>query len=506
MKKEEKKQSSLKIKKLKNNSYNAVMIVVVLAIVIVVNLMANKLPAKYTKWDATGSDVYGITKETEKFIQKLEQDVTIYYIVQSGKEVVEIQTVLDKYADESSHIKVENIDPSLHPTFTSKYEADSSAVMIVESGERYKILTSSDIMSDNSAEYYNGTADEYKAEFTGENAITSAIQYVTTDDLPKMYVLQEHQELGLDDTAKGYVEDSNVQLEDLSLIKQEKVPEDCDCLLIASPKIDISSDEKDKILDYLKNGGNAIFILDYMEKETPNLDEVLKYYSLKIQKGIAVEGDNTRYMTYPYYLIPEIATSDITESVKENNQTIVVPNAQGIKTLDKARDTLTIKDILTTSNKSYLKSDPANVTSLEQDMSDATGPFSIAAIVTESEESANDDAEDEDEAIESEITGEDTDSDETEYKTKLAVFTSYAMVDGDINSQLGNSNLSVFLDTVGWMCEYQDSIIIPGKQLTDGYLTVPSADAVNWSVVYIFVIPIAFLAVGIVVCVRRRRK
>ena len=506
MKKEEKKQSSLKVKKLKNNSYNAVMIVVVLAIVIIVNLIADKLPAKYTKWDATGSDVYGITDETVKFIHKLEQDVTIYYIVKSGSEVVEIQTVLDKYADESSHIKVENVDPSLHPAFVSKYEADSSAIMIVESGERYKILSSEDIMSDNSEEYYYGTVDEYKVEFTGENAITSAIQYVTTEDLPKMYVLQEHQELGLDDTAKGYVEDSNVQLEDLSLIKQEKVPEDCDCLLIASPKIDISSDEKDKILDYLKNGGNAIFILDYMEKETPNLDEVLKYYSLQLQKGIVVENDNGYYMSYPYYLIPEVASSDITTSVKENNQTMVVPNAQGIKTLEDARDTVTIKDVLTTSNKSYLKSDPANATSLEQDMSDATGSFSIATIVTESEESDKADSEDEDDAIASEITGEDISSEETEYKTKLAVFTSYAIVDSSINSQLGNANLSVFLDAVGWMCEYEDSIIIPGKQLTDGYLTISSADAIKWSVLYIFIIPIAFIAIGIVVCIRRRIK
>lgn len=502
MKKEERKQSSLKSKKLKNNSYNVVMIVIVLAIVIVVNLIVAKLPAKYTKWDATGSDVYGITNETKKFIQKLEEDVNIYYIVQSGNEMVELQTVLDKYSDESSHIKVENVDPSLHPTFTQQYEADSSAVLIVESGERFKILTSEDIITSNTEDYYNGYADELTSEFTGENAITSAIQFVTTEDLPKMYVLQEHQELGLDDTAKGYVEDSNVQLEDLSLIKEETVPEDCDCLLISSPQIDISSDEKDKILEYLKNGGSAIFILDYMEKETPNLDEVLEYYSLQIQKGIAIEGDNSAYMSYPYYLIPQIATSDITSTVKENNQTMVVPNAQGIKTLDDARETLTITDVLTTSAKSYLKADPANTTTLEQDMEDATGPFAIGTIVTETEES-EDDAETEDEAIESEITGED---DTTEYKTKLAVFTSYAIVDSTINSQIGNANLSVFLDAVGWMCEYEDTIIIPGKQFADGYLTVPSADAVNWSIVYVIVIPIAFLAAGIVVCVRRRRK
>lgn len=507
MKKENNKKSSLKSKKLKNNSYSAVMIVIVLGIVIAMNLLVSRLPAKYIKWDATNSNVYGITDETIKFIKKLQQDVNIYYLVKSGSEVVEIQTVLEKYADETSHIKVENIDPSLHPTFTDKYDADSSAVLIVESGKRYKVLTSSDIMSDNSEEYYNGEADEYVAEFTGESAITSAIQYVTTDNLPKMYVLQEHKEVSLDDTIKGYIEDTNVQTEDLSLIKEDAVPKDCDCLLISTPQIDISSDEKDKILDYLKNGGNAIFVLGYVKEDMPNLDEVLKYYSLQLQKGVIFEGDSNRYMTYPYYIIPEIATSDVTTSVKDNNQTVVLDSAQGIKALDDKRDTVTVTDVLTTSEKAYIKENPSDTANLEKEMSDQSGPFTVGAIVTESEESTIDDTESEEDKLADEVTGEDTSSDdETEYKTKLAVFTSYAMLDSNINSQIGNSNLSVLLDTVGWMCQYQDSIIIPGKQLSDGYLTIPSGEAINWSIVYMGIIPGIFLVTGIVICIRRGKK
>lgn len=505
MKKEEKKQSSLRSKKLKSNTYNAVMIVVILSIVIVVNLLASKLPAKYIKWDVTDTGIYGITDETIKFLEKLESDVTIYYIAQSGNEDIRVQTVLEKYENESSHIKVENIDPSLHPTFTNKYEADSTAALIVESGERYKVLSSTDMFTNNYAEYYSGAADEYQEEFTGEGAITSAIQFVTTDDLPKMYILQEHQELGLDDTAKDAVEDNNIQVEELSLVKNDKVPEDCDALLIASPQIDLSSDEKDKILDYLKNGGNAIFIFDYAQKEMPNFDEVLKYYSLKLKKGVIFEGDNGYYTGEPYYIIPEVATLDITTSIKENNQSAVFISAQGVEMLEDARDTLTITDVLTTSSKAYMKADPVNSSSITQDMSDPTGPFSVGTIVTETEESAKDDTEDE--ALESETTGEDTSSDEnTNYKTKLAVFTSYALVDSGTNSQLGNSNLSIFLDTVGWMCEYENSIIIPGKLLTSEYLTIPAADVTNWSVVYIGVIPVAFLAAGIIICVRRRNK
>lgn len=502
MKKEEKKQSSLKTKKLQNNSYHAVMIAIVFAIVIIVNLVASKLPAKYTKLDATGSDVYGITKETKQFIQKLEQDVNVYYLVSSGKESVEIETVLDKYAEDSSHIKVEKVDPSLHPTFTEKYNTDTSSCIIVESGERFKVLTDEDIFTSNTEEYYNGMAEELIAEFTGENAITSAIQYVTTENLPKMYILQEHQELGLDDTTKGYVEDSNIRMEDLSLIKNETVPEDCDCLLITSPQIDISADEKDKILDYLKKGGNAIFILDYTGTEMPNLDEVLKYYSLELQKGMIVEGDGGSYYGQANYVIPDVVTSDVTKTVKDKNQTLILPFVQGIKTLDNARDTLTITDVLKTSSKSYLK-EGTNLSSITREMSDASGPFSIGTIVGEKEESKEEETSETDSTEES--TEEDT-AEEEEFKTKLAVFTSYSLVDSGVNSKVGNANLSVFLDTVGWMCEYEGSIIIPGKQLADGYMTVPSNAAVRWSAVYVFAIPITLLAVGIVVCVRRRRK
>ena len=53
----------------------------------------------------------------------LTQDVTIYYLAQTGNEDQIISKLLDKYAAQSSHITWELKDPAVYPTFAAQYGA-----------------------------------------------------------------------------------------------------------------------------------------------------------------------------------------------------------------------------------------------------------------------------------------------------------------------------------------------------------------------------------------------
>ena len=82
----------------------------------------------------------------------------------------------------------------------------------------------------------------------------------------------------------------NIDTDELTLYSEDKVPSDCDILLINGATKDISKEEKNKILAYMKKGGNAVINLQYGTKDTPNLRALLKYYGLNEQIGMRNTG------------------------------------------------------------------------------------------------------------------------------------------------------------------------------------------------------------------------
>ena len=93
----------------------------VLAILIVVNILASALPTTLTKYDISSSKLYSITSNTKVVVNALEQDVTIYWVVQSGKEDQVIENLLGKYESLFDHIEVVKKNPDVFHTFTAQY-------------------------------------------------------------------------------------------------------------------------------------------------------------------------------------------------------------------------------------------------------------------------------------------------------------------------------------------------------------------------------------------------
>ena len=138
---------SINKKYLKNGSYSSIMIVVFIAIIIVINMIVGNLPSKYTQWDISSEKLYTIGDETKAMLKALDKDVTIYQIAQSGNEDETISNLLQRYSDESNHIKVEQKDPVVNPKFVSEYTSDnlSSNSLIVVCGDRNKVVNYNNI-------------------------------------------------------------------------------------------------------------------------------------------------------------------------------------------------------------------------------------------------------------------------------------------------------------------------------------------------------------------------
>lgn len=480
IKKESKEKMPLNKKYLRNGSYSTLLIVIFVAIVVVINMIVGKLPSKYTQIDISDQQLYSIGDETKKVLNNLDKDVTVYQIAQSGSEDETISNLLQKYADESKHVKVELKDPVVSPKFVSEYTSDqvSSNSLIVVCGDRNKVVNYND-MYESTMDY--NTYNYQTTGFDGEGQITSAIAYVTTENLPVLYTLEGHGEKELDSTIKEDIEKANMEVKTLNLISEGSVPDDAACLLIDSPSSDISEDEKTALLDYLENGGKAMVFSDYTESTLSNFAAVLENYGVKAADGIVFEGDNQHYgMQMPYYLLPTVNSTDASSETASSGYYIIMPYAQGIQKLDDVRDTVTVEDILTTSDSAYSKTNLQSET-LEKEEGDVEGPFALGVSIKEDVGDGK--------------------------KTQIIYYSSSYIMDSQMNQLVSGGNEKLVTESLNSMVSTEETttVSIPSKSLEVSYLTISDYDASFWKICTIGLIPGIFLVAGFVIWFKRRK-
>ncbi|MCD8346795.1 MAG: Gldg family protein [Lachnospiraceae bacterium] len=542
------------LRQLKHGSYSIALSVIVIVAVIMINMIVGQIPSQYTQIDLSGLQLSVLTDTSKELVEGLTEDVTIYYILEDGNRDSYVSMLLNRYADLSSHITVVEKDPVLYPQFTSQYtdETLTDNSVIIVCGDNSKVVSYDD-MYETEFSYY--TYSSTTTGFDAEGLITSAIASLISDDVPKLYTLTGHNELELTDSLVTSIEKENIEIEELSLLTSDGVPEDADCLMILSPTTDISSSEAQMILNYLRRGGSAIIITDYTTEELPNLATVLAYYGTELVDGIVFEGNaNYYYSQYLYYLLPDINSTDVSSDLAESGSYVMAVSAQGIETTEDARDTLTIDSVLTTSSSAYSKTDVQNMTTYSQESDDISGPFDLGVIVTETvelteellEDTASVDSdldldtwldsieieteletETEEETEESEeseeaeeataaadeedVTEEETETETEEEETdtaetRLAVFTSSALVNDSVNQAVSGGNYQLIVNTVSWACNQENSVSVPSKSTVVDYLTLSSASVSFWGMVTTILLPAIILIMGLGVWLSRRKR
>ena len=443
---------------LKGGTYSIVLTTIVLAILIVVNIFAQALPSSVTQYDISSTKLYSITSNTKVVVNALEEDVTIYWVVQNGKEDDVIEKLLDKYDTLSDHIKIKKKNPDIYPTFTKKYTSDEVAnnSLIVECGDRNRYIAYSDIYvtSENAYSGYSGTTS-----FDGEGAITSAIDYVVNSEQPKMYILNGHGEA------------------EISLLTTNEVPDDADFVLINAPSSDISEEEKNILENYFDNGGKLLVMAGPVESgDLPNLYGLLSDYGVKSDNGVVVDTDHDHYaFQAPYILMPTIESSDITDSLLDENYYAIVPIARGLEVGNTDKD-VNVTSLLTTSDEAYSKVAGYNLTTYDKEDGDTDGPFTLGVDITQDENDG-----------------------------QMIWYASSYLVDDTYNSYSSGANLDLVMNSISSLVGQRDAVSIRSKSLQYNYLTISDSTSSILKLVMIGVFPIVYLAVGIAIVVKRRR-
>ena len=461
--------------------YSVAAAAIVVFLAVVANILVNALPASVTQLDTTAGTLYTLSQETEDILDGLEQDVTIYWIVQSGQEDETLGTLLDRYAARSNYVTLETIDPDVSPNFLQEYVSGTvyNNSLIVESGDRNTYVSYEDIY-----EYsYSSDYSSYDVSFAGESSLTSAIDYVLSDTLPKLYTLTGHGEDDLSTSFQSAVEQQNIEVADLSLLTEESVPEDADCLLINGPDSDLSQDEVEAIQAYLDTGGDLIVLTDPAQdgQDLTNLEALMGEYGMTANDGVVIEGDTANYaLGSPFYLLPNLESHSITSPLQEGGYYILLALAQGITVEESPRDGLTVESLLTTSDAAYSKIAGYSMETYSKEEGDIDGPFSLAAIATDTLEDGS--------------------------ESHVIWVGSTSLLDDQYNQQVSGANQDFFLNCVGWTCEGEEGVSIHAKQITTEYLTMSASTASMLTLLLVAVLPAGYLLFGLRIWIRRKHQ
>ncbi|MBR5221046.1 MAG: GldG family protein [Clostridia bacterium] len=485
------KQNNLKTTKM--GAYSAFLTLVVIAFVIVVNLMVGELPTTVTKFDTSSLKLYTLTNSTIDIVEGLTEDVTMYYIAQNGTEDINIEEMLNRYSSYSNRIKVRKIDPTSNPGFSEKYTDDlSNNSVIVESAKRSSVVTNEEIYTKQYTEediynyYMTGMEPSGTTYFNGEGALTTAIDYVTAEDLPVLYIVTGHGEAIVSETVLADAKAENILTEELALLTVTEIPADAGAVMINAPTSDISETERDVLLTYLDLGGKMILVTDYesfSDAKMPNLAAVAKAWGLQAQSGLLMEGNANNFMQYPFYLLPNVnAESDVAMNLNSTNITTILPFAHGISKV--AETDKFVEGVLTTSADAFVIADlEARINEFvdsetpekayEKQDGDAAGTFFVAA------------------------SAEDT----TTGGKLLWVSSSFF-----ISDEFYSYNGELFMSALTMLCEKSSSISILGKAMQIQSLAVSSAAVAFWGAVLILLLPVGTVVLGLAIWNRRRKR
>ena len=171
-----------------------------------------------------------------------------------------------------------------------------------------------------------------------------------------------------------------------------------------------------------------------------------------------------------------------------SNQMVLLLNSPGMEKTDTDNDNLTVTPFMQTSDSGYA------VTENDQ----TQGQYILGAVSTNaiSADSSDSDSEDED---------DESDATDTDTKTaRLTVLASASMISSDITDQLTTlDNLTLFVNSVTENFDNVNNVAIEAKSLSTETNTPMHAGA--FSILVIFIIPLAILILGFVIWMRRRK-
>ena len=480
----------IKKKWLIDSSKTILLVIIIIAFFIGITVLMQKL--NLTPIDLTEDKLFTLTKESKEQVKNIDKDINIYFVGYSDE-----NSTLDlakQYTKANDKIKVEAVTSENRPDLVQKYgiETDSEGI-IIESGNQYKVLSSSDL--------YTYDSITYESINVAEEKLTAGIKSVSVDELPKVYFLKGYGSFSLTSGMQYlnmYLENEVNEVKTLDILAEGKVPDDCNTLVITTPEKDFDDVATNAIIEYINKGGNILWLNAAMAQnnELTNVNKILALYGIKpFEVGIIRETDLSKMVSdSPDLIMPEIQNADVTNKLYDSDGVIFV-NATKINVgSDEELETLktTKTELIKTSEKAYFRTNFENSSNEVQQGEEQTA-FLVGA------------------QFNKKITEADEETGEKEITSKLIIYGENFFISDFQLTQTTQTPMVVYkknkdlvLNSIAYLSDREEDITVRKSTGSITYTATEQENRIIFAIITI--VPLLIIIVGIVVWIKRKRK
>ena len=524
--KKPKKVKAKKPKKLKNQallrkgSFSVAITAAVLAGIIILNVLVSALSKRFVlEFDMSAEKENSMSEENIDYLKNLDAEVQItvcatpedyeggymsYYAqnlygVTSDATDYYKQTIklLDKYPAYNDKISLRYIDTqdSQFTEISSKYSNEKLSygdiiVSCTKNGsERYKIVGFKDVY--NLSEDSTYAAYGYTTSTVGgnnvETAVTSAIAYVTSNKTKKAALITGHSKNDYTADYQTLLKENNYEITVISDSMIGSISDEYDAVIIAAPTADFLGAELDALSAFLENDGKLgkglIFFADASAPYLTNLYDFLEQWGIAVGEGILFETNSQNYMPDDPMTMGTYPTSSDNDITSGMNLCITGYNVP-ITAAFESEGNITVTSLMSTPES--VVAAPVGTTASWTGADDYTKQSYSSVIQAEMS---------------------DYDDDNNEISSYVLAFSSIEFIQSEYNEQSAVANKNITLAAAERAVGAENTgISFISKTITNESYSdsVTDSSAGIIRILFMFILPIACIALGIYIFIRRK--
>ena len=383
---------------------NAANTILQLVLLIVIFLQINYLGTKfYHRSDLTPEDIHSLSLETQDYLRQIDPKNPVRIFVtllpkpneaQEDQRVrSQVKKILREYAyhanrDGRTRLTVEHIDiyrdSARARELANQYNLTEGDNILIASNDRIRLIPAAHLKTP------SDTVQPQPLQFRGEKLFTSAILHVIQQESDKVYILQGHGELLLDQAdptrgmteASAFLQQRNITPEPLNLEVTGRIPKDAKLLIIASPQYSYTEEEIILLKDYLdKDNGRLLVLLDPYVKH--GLDDIFREWGINVEDKLVVEPAETKSISERgTTLIRQFSEHPVTRNLGVNHiPALFGPSRPVTPDIGAPMDeTQRISSLLFSREESWAENDYRDSQEPTLGPRDRKGPISLAAV------------------------------------------------------------------------------------------------------------------------------
>lgn len=446
--------------------------VLVLAVIVLLGFLSVRYK---TELDWTANKRNTLTDASVKQLESMADPVTFYVFAPSGADTRRaVEEDLGKYTRVKPDIKVEFVDPSASPQKVREFNINFIGEVVVE---------------------YQGRRENLRA--TTEQAVTTALQRLAYSGEQYVVFLEGHGERATaGEGPESYarfaqaLRDKGLKVQGLNLVQTPSVPDNTSVLVIASPSSKLLEGEAQIVRDYVKNGGNLLWLAD---PDFPaGMDALAKDLGIEWQNGYAILPEYQILGTgHPgFFAAVGYPPNPVTQGLE---MVTLFPLVRSLNS--GGAEGWTAQPMLQTSEAAWLETGDIESGRVALDPTDIPGPLTIGLTLTRQFKPAP--ATEQSEGASSEAAP-------AARPQRVALVGDADFLSDAYVGELGNQQLG--LNIVQWLASRDAQLNIDIKKAPDTSLYLPGWATITVSAVFILLLPLALVGFGVARWIVRRRK